>query len=81
MDGKFLRESSRPPYAATVDDDIDLALAVSGPMRQLIEREKFTVAITHKLCHACRQIAMQQPNILLLDLRLPDCPTARQQRH
>jgi len=81
MDGKFLRESSRPPYAATVDDDADLALAVSGPMRQLIEREKFTVAITHKPCNACRQIAMQQPNILLLDLRLPDCPTARQQRH
>ncbi|MCY7316673.1 MAG: sigma-54 dependent transcriptional regulator [Rubrivivax sp.] len=56
------------PHALVVDDDIDSATS----MRALIAGEQFTVAMAHTLRDARRQISLQQPDILLLDLRLPD---------
>jgi DNA-binding NtrC family response regulator len=56
------------PHALVVDDDVDSA----GLLRGLIANEQFTVAVAHNLFDARRQIALQQPDILLLDLRLPD---------
>jgi two-component system response regulator AtoC len=56
------------PHALVVDDDVDAA----ETLRQLIAGEQFTVAVAHSLRDARRQIALQQPDILLLDLRLPD---------
>ena len=56
------------PHALVVDDDIDSATT----MRDLIAGERFTVAMAHNLLDARRQISLQQPDILLLDLRLPD---------
>ena len=56
------------PHALVVDDDADSA----ATLRMLIAGEQFTVAVAHNLRDARRQIALQQPDILLLDLRLPD---------
>jgi two-component system, NtrC family, response regulator AtoC len=56
------------PHALIVDDDVDSA----DTLRQLIAGEQFTVAVAHNLRDARRQISLQQPDILLLDLRLPD---------
>ena len=56
------------PHALVVDDDIDSAAA----LRVLIAGEQFTVAVAHNLRDARRQISLQQPDILLLDLHLPD---------
>ena len=56
------------PHALIVDDDIDSA----ATLRLLIAGEQFTVAVAHNLRDARRQISLQQPDILLLDLRLPD---------
>jgi DNA-binding NtrC family response regulator len=56
------------PHALIVDDDIDSAVS----LRELIASERFTVAVAHNLRDARRQISLQQPDILLLDLRLPD---------
>ena len=56
------------PHALVVDDDIDSAAS----LRELIAGEHFTVAVAHNLRDARRQISLQQPDILLLDLRLPD---------
>jgi len=56
------------PHALVVDDDVDSA----ATLRMLIAGEQFTVAMAHSLRDARRQISLQQPDILLLDLRLPD---------
>ena len=56
------------PHALVVDDDIDSAASLSA----LIAGEKFTAAVAHSLREARQQIALQQPDILLLDLQLPD---------
>ncbi|MDR7297824.1 DNA-binding NtrC family response regulator [Pelomonas aquatica] len=56
------------PHALVVDDDPDSAAS----LRALIAGEQFTVAVAHNLRDARRQISLQQPDILLLDLRLPD---------
>jgi two-component system response regulator AtoC len=56
------------PHALVVDDDIDSAAS----LRMLIAGEQFTVAVAHNLRDARRQISLQQPDILLLDLQLPD---------
>ena len=56
------------PHALVVDDDVDSA----NSMGALIAGEHFTVALAHTLRDARRQISLQQPDILLLDLRLPD---------
>ncbi|KQV89450.1 sigma-54 dependent transcriptional regulator [Pelomonas sp. Root1237] len=56
------------PHALVVDDDHDSAAS----LRELIAGEQFTVAVAHNLRDARKQLSLQQPDILLLDLRLPD---------
>ncbi len=55
-------------HALVVDDDMDSAASLQA----LIASEQFTVAVANNLRDARRQIALQQPDIVLLDLRLPD---------
>lgn len=56
------------PHALVVDDDNDSA----SSLRDLIASERYTVAVAHTLRDARRQISLQQPDVLLLDLKLPD---------
>ena len=56
------------PHALVVDDDADAA----ETMAMLIASEGFTVATAGSLRDARRQMAMQEPDIVLLDLVLPD---------
>ncbi|MEO8409980.1 MAG: sigma 54-interacting transcriptional regulator, partial [Propionivibrio sp.] len=55
-------------HALIVDDDIDSA----EMMAALVATENFTVATVHTLRDARRQIALQLPDVVLLDLMLPD---------
>ncbi|QXL85285.1 sigma-54 dependent transcriptional regulator [Comamonas sp. NLF-1-9] len=55
-------------HVLIVDDDVDSA----SSMRELVMGERFSVAVAHNLRDARKQIAMQTPNLLLLDLELPD---------
>ena len=55
-------------HALVVDDDVDSA----ATLRMLIAAENCTVAVAHNLRDARRQIALQQPDVVLLDLKLPD---------
>jgi two-component system response regulator AtoC len=55
-------------HVLVVDDDIDSA----DTLQALVAAEHFTVAVAHTLRDARRQIALQQPDIILLDLQLPD---------
>ena len=56
------------PHALLVDDDGDAV----ETMAMLIANEGFTVATAGTLRDARRQIALQEPDIVLLDLMLPD---------
>ena len=56
------------PHALLVDDDSDAA----ETMAMLIANEGFTVATAGSLHDARRQMALQEPDIVLLDLMLPD---------
>ena len=56
------------PHALLVDDDSDSA----ETMAMLIANEGFTVATAGSLHDARRQMALQEPDIVLLDLMLPD---------
>jgi DNA-binding NtrC family response regulator len=63
------RNRSQPmPHALIVEDDTDAA----DMMAALIATENFTVATAHSLGDARRQIVLQQPDVVLLDLQLPD---------
>lgn len=55
-------------HVLIVDDDPDSA----ATLRELIGEEHFSVAVAHSLRDARRQMAMQQPHLVLLDLQLPD---------
>jgi len=55
-------------HVLIVDDDADSA----ATMRELVGCERFSVSVAHSLRDARRQIALQQPNLVLLDLQLPD---------
>ncbi|MGE5115223.1 MAG: sigma-54-dependent transcriptional regulator [Betaproteobacteria bacterium] len=55
-------------HALIVEDEPDSAQMMAA----LIAGENFTVATAHTLRDARRQIALQQPDIVLLDLQLPD---------
>ena len=55
-------------HALVVEDDADLAEMLAA----LIASEGFTTATAHCLHDARRQIALQEPDLLLLDLMLPD---------
>jgi DNA-binding NtrC family response regulator len=55
-------------HVLIVDDDADSALT----LRELIDQPEFTIAVAHTLRDARKQIAMQSPDLVLLDLKLPD---------
>ena len=55
-------------HALIVDDDVDSA----STLKALVMAEHCTVAVVHNLRDARRQIALQQPELVLLDLKLPD---------
>jgi DNA-binding NtrC family response regulator len=56
------------PHALVVDDDADTA----EMMAALIAAEGFTVATAGSIAEARRQIVLQEPDVVLLDLMLPD---------
>jgi two-component system, NtrC family, response regulator AtoC len=55
-------------HALIVEDDADSAQA----MAELVAMQGFSVATAGSLRDARRQLALQQPDVVLLDLRLPD---------
>lgn len=55
-------------HALIVEDDADAARM----MAQLVSNEGFSAATAQSLREARRQLALQQPDVVLLDLRLPD---------
>ncbi|MBI3368872.1 MAG: response regulator, partial [Burkholderiales bacterium] len=55
-------------HALVVDDDADSASSLAA----LIAGDQFTVACAHTLRDARKQIALQAPDFVLLDLQLPD---------
>ena len=55
-------------HALIVEDDLETARAMAA----LVAAEKFTVATASTLRDARRQLALQTPDIVLLDLELPD---------
>jgi len=56
------------PHALLVDDDAD---ALAG-LEELVAREGFTTATAVNLKQAREQMALQRPDVVLLDLILPD---------
>ena len=56
------------PHALIVDDDVD---ALAG-LEELVVREGFTTATAANLRQAREQMALQRPDVVLLDLILPD---------
>ena len=55
-------------HALIVEDDEDAAQMMAA----LVATEGFSATTAHSLHDARRQMALQQPDLLLLDLRLPD---------
>ncbi len=55
-------------HALIVDDDVDAASMLAA----LVAGEDFSVATAHSLRDARRQLALQSPDVVLLDLKLPD---------
>jgi DNA-binding NtrC family response regulator len=55
-------------HALIVDDDVDAAAMLS----ELIALQGLTVATANSLRDARKQLALQTPDLVLLDLRLPD---------
>ncbi len=55
-------------HALIVDDDTDSVESLQA----LIAAEHFTVSVAYNLRDAKRHIALQQPDLVLLDLELPD---------
>ncbi|MDY0745359.1 sigma-54 dependent transcriptional regulator [Paucibacter sp. R3-3] len=55
-------------HALIVDDDVDAATMLAA----LVAAEGFTVACAHTLRDARASLAMQPPDLVLLDLHLPD---------
>jgi DNA-binding NtrC family response regulator len=55
-------------HALIVEDEVDSARMMAA----LTAAEGYTVAMAHTLRDARKQIALQQPDIVLLDLQLPD---------
>ena len=56
------------PYALIVEDDESFRLG----MAEFVRREGFTVSMADSLAAARDEVARQRPDILLIDLRLPD---------
>jgi two-component system, NtrC family, response regulator AtoC len=60
--------SKKMGHALIVEDDADAAQMMAA----LVATEGFSAATARSLQDARRQMALQQPDLLLLDLRLPD---------
>ena len=56
------------PHALIVDDDVDALVGLG----ELVVREGFTTATAANLKQAREQMALQRPDVVLLDLILPD---------
>lgn len=56
------------PHTLVVDDDVNAASTLS----ELVANEGFTTATAHNLQEARRQMAIRRPDVVLLDLVLPD---------
>src|SRR5690606_2744516 len=56
------------PHALIVDDDTDAL----GALEELVVREGFTAATAANLKQAREQMALQRPDVVFLDLILPD---------
>ena len=55
-------------HVLIVEDDVDSAAS----LRALIASERFSVSLAHSLRDARKHMAMRSPDIVLLDLQLPD---------
>jgi DNA-binding NtrC family response regulator len=55
-------------HALIVDDDVDSA----STLREFVASTHYTVSVAHTLRDARRQIALHPPDVVLLDLQLPD---------
>jgi len=55
-------------HALIVEDDVDSAVT----LKELIASEGLTVSTAFSLLDARKQLSLQQPDIVLLDLKLPD---------
>ncbi len=55
-------------HVLIVDDEVDSAMS----LKLLVADEGMSVAVAHNLRDAKRQIVLQQPDVVLLDLQLPD---------
>ena len=62
------RKAATRPRALIVDDDPGFVLGLA----ELVRREGFVVAIAGSLKQARQEIASRLPDIVLVDLRLPD---------
>ena len=67
-DSTLRKSASAKPHALIVDDERDAA----EMMAALIADEGYTVATAGSLAAARRQMALRTPNVVLLDLVLPD---------
>jgi two-component system, NtrC family, response regulator AtoC len=56
------------PHVLVVDDDINAA----STLTELVANEGFTASSAHNLQEARRQMAIRRPDVVLLDLVLPD---------
>jgi len=55
-------------HALIVDDDVDSAAS----LKEFVAGAQYTVAVAHSLREARRQLSLQRPDVVLLDLMLPD---------
>jgi DNA-binding NtrC family response regulator len=55
-------------HALIVDDDVDSAAS----LKEFVAGARYTVAVAHSLREARRQLSLQPPDVVLLDLMLPD---------
>ncbi len=62
------KDTDEMTHALIVDDDVD----ASAMLGELIAMQGLTVATANNLRDARRQLALQPPDLVLLDLRLPD---------
>src|SRR6476620_9203394 len=63
-----LLEGNNMGHALIVEDDADSARMMAA----LVGAQGFSAATARSLSDARRQLALQQPDVVLLDLRLPD---------
>jgi DNA-binding response OmpR family regulator len=60
------------PHALIIEDDTDSAQALAA----LVQAEGFHTAIAYSLTEARRQMVFRAPDVVMLDLQLPDGSSA-----